>query len=61
MRDYVGKTMKVQIKEAAPGKWAISLVSSMGIVAERTTYSSAEEAERVARAQHPDKEIEIIR
>ena len=53
--------MKVQIKEAAPGKWAISLVSSMGIVAERTTYSSAEEAERVARAQHPDKEIEIIR
>lgn len=49
--------MKVQIKEVAPGKWAISLVSPVGVEAGRTTYLSLEEAERVARAQHPDMEI----
>lgn len=54
--------MKIQIKKIAPGsdKWAIYQVSSVGVAAGRTTYSSFEEAERVARVQHPDKTIEII-
>jgi len=53
--------MKVQIKEVTPGQWAIYLVSSIGVAAGRTTYASSEAAEKVARAQHPDKEIEVIR
>lgn len=53
--------MKVQIKEVAPGKWAIYLVSSVGVTGGRTTYASSAEAEKAARAQHPDKEIEVIR
>jgi len=54
--------MKIQIKEIAPGtgKWAIYQVSSVAVGAGRTTYPSSEEAEQVARAQHPDKEIEVV-
>lgn len=52
--------MKIQIKEVTPGNWSIFQVGSVGVAAGRTTYLSSEEAERVARAQHPDKEIEII-
>lgn len=53
--------MKIQIKEVTPGKWAIYLVSSVGVAARRTTYASSDEAEEAARAKHPDKEIEVIR
>lgn len=52
--------MKVQIKEIAQGKWAIYLVSSLGVSGGHTTYASSEEAEEEARVQHPDKEIEVI-
>lgn len=53
--------MKIQIKEVSPGKWAIYLVSSVGASAGQTTYASPDEAEKAARTQHPDKEIEVIR
>ncbi|MCX7219524.1 MAG: hypothetical protein NTY70_11500 [Burkholderiales bacterium] len=53
--------MKIQIKEVRQGQWAIYIVSSLAVAAGRTTYASFDEAEKVARTQHPDKEIEVIR
>lgn len=53
-------SVKIQIKEVTPDQWAIYVVSAVGVAAGLTTYASSEEAEKAARAQHPDKEIEVI-
>lgn len=39
--------------------WLIKLVSSVGVVAGKSSYASQDDAIQAAKRLHPDKEIEI--
>jgi hypothetical protein len=50
---------KILIKQTMPGVWTITLMTATGPTVNRTPYATADQAIKVAEAQHPNVEIEV--